>query len=71
MRYQMRQKIFSFGDDYQIKDANENDVFCVDGRAFSIGNKLSFEDLNGRELAKIEQRRPKTLISAVRGAPVE
>ena len=28
----------------------------VDGRAFSIGNKLSFQDLNGNELAFIRQK---------------
>ena len=32
------------------------DVFFVGGRAFSIGNKLSFQDLNGHELAFIRQK---------------
>ncbi|HLF93189.1 MAG TPA: LURP-one-related family protein, partial [Planctomycetota bacterium] len=32
------------------------DVFVVDGRAFSFGNKLSLEDPEGRELAFIAQR---------------
>jgi uncharacterized protein YxjI len=34
---------------------NERDVFLVKGKVFSIGDKLSFQDLEGRELAYIEQ----------------
>ena len=56
MRYQMRQKLFSFGDDYTIKDDTGRDRFFVDGRAFSIGDKLSFQDMSGRELAFIRER---------------
>lgn len=56
MRYIMKQKLLSFGDDFYIKDENERDVYFVDGRAFSIGDKLAFKDLNGRELAFIRQK---------------
>jgi len=56
MRYQMKQKLFSFGDDFTIKDDAGNDRFFVDGRAFSIGDKLSFQDMNGNELAFIRQK---------------
>jgi len=56
MRYVMKQKLFSFGDDFTIKDAAGADVFFVDGRALSIGDKLSFEDMDGNELAFIRQR---------------
>jgi uncharacterized protein YxjI len=56
MRYQMKQKIWSFGDDFAIKDDRGNDVFFVDGKAFSLGDKLSFRDLNGQEIAFISQR---------------
>jgi len=56
MRYVMKQKMFSFGDDFTIKDASGADVFFVDGRALSIGDKLSFEDMDGNELAFIRQR---------------
>jgi len=52
----MRQKWVSFGDDYTIKNEGGEDVFFVDGRAFSIGDKLSFEDMQGNELAFIRQR---------------
>src|SRR4051812_25096495 len=56
MRYVMKQKIFSFGDDFAIKDENGHEAYYVDGRAFSIGDKLSFFDPQRRELAYIKQR---------------
>jgi uncharacterized protein YxjI len=56
MRYVMKQKLFCWGDDFRIKNEDGDDVFFVDGRAFSIGNKLSFQDLNGNELAFIRQK---------------
>ena len=56
MRYQVRQKLLSWGDDFTIQDAGGRDVFFVDGKAFSLGNKLSFQDMNGNELAFIAQK---------------
>jgi uncharacterized protein YxjI len=56
MLYVMKQKIFSLGDDFIIKDDQGGDMFCVDGRAFSFGDKLSFEDMSGKELAFIRQK---------------
>ena len=56
MRYLMKQKFFSFGDDFTIKDELGNDQFFVDGKVFSLGDKLSFQDMNGNELAYIAQK---------------
>lgn len=56
MRYQMRQKLFCFGDDFTIKNAADEDVFFVDGKVFTIVQKLSFQDQHGKELAFIEQK---------------
>lgn len=56
MRYVMKQKLFSWGDDFTIQDADGRDVFLVDGQAFSLGAKLSFQDMSGRELAFIQQK---------------
>jgi len=56
MRYVLRQKILSFGDDFTIRDEAGNDVYFVDGKAFSIGDKLSFKDMAGSELAFIKQK---------------
>jgi len=48
MRYMMKQKLFAWGDDFFIKDADGRDVFFVDGRAFSLGKQLAFQGLNGK-----------------------
>ena len=56
MRYIMREKILSWGDDFTIKDADGRNAYCVDGKVFSFGDKLSFQDMEGNELARIEQK---------------
>jgi len=56
MRYVMKQKLFSWGDDFRIKDADGRDVFFVDGKVFTLRDKLSFQDMNGNELAFIRQK---------------
>jgi uncharacterized protein YxjI len=56
MRYLMRQKWLSLGDDFYIQDEAGRDVFRVDGKAFCFGDQLSFQDLAGNELAFIKQR---------------
>lgn len=56
MRYVLKQKFWSWGDDFTIKDASGQDVYFVDGRAFSWGDKLSFQDTQGKELAFIRQK---------------
>lgn len=56
MRYQIRQKIFSFGDNFVIKGENDEPRFIVQGKVFSFGDKLSLEDLMGNELFYIEQK---------------
>ena len=52
----MKQKWLSWGKDYYVRDEEGNDVFFIDGRVFSIGQKLSFEDMSGNELAFISQK---------------
>lgn len=56
MRYVMKQKLISLGDDFVIRDESGRDVFYVDGKAFSIGNQLSFRDMQGDEVAYIRQK---------------
>jgi uncharacterized protein YxjI len=56
MIYLMKQKLFSWGDDFTIKDDSGQDRFFVDGKAFSLGNQLSFQDMGGNELAFIRQK---------------
>ena len=56
MRYVMKQKWLSWGNDFHVKDDSGQDVFFIDGRVFSIGDKLSLQDMSGNELAFIQQR---------------
>jgi uncharacterized protein YxjI len=56
MRYIINQKIFAFGDDFVIKDYNENEVFFIKGKVFSIGDKLKMYDANGQEIINIRQK---------------
>ena len=41
MRYVMKQKLLSWGDDFYIRDDQGRDVFFVDGKALSFGDKRS------------------------------
>ncbi len=56
MRYLMKQKLVCWGDDFAIKNEAGEDVFFVDGKAFSLGDKLSFRDMQRNELAFIRQK---------------
>jgi uncharacterized protein YxjI len=56
VRYMMRQRILSWGDDFSIKDADGQEVYYIDGKVFSFGNKLSIKDRSGAELARINQK---------------
>ncbi|WP_425448245.1 LURP-one-related/scramblase family protein [Dethiothermospora halolimnae] len=56
MRYKVKQKVFSFGDDFTIKDSNDYDQFIVKGKVFSLGDKLKVTDMEGNEVANIEQQ---------------
>jgi uncharacterized protein YxjI len=56
MRYVLKQKFWSWGDDFTIRNPEGQDVYLVDGLAFSWGDKLSFQDTQGKELAFIRQK---------------
>ena len=56
MRYVIKEKFWSWGDDFHIYDDHQRQVFLVDGQAFSWGDKLSFQDMEGNELAFISQK---------------
>lgn len=56
MRYVMKQKIISWGDDFTIRDENGRDAFHVDGRMFSFGDKLTIKDHRGEDVAVIDQK---------------
>src|SRR5215469_11469787 len=55
-RYQMRQRMISIGDDYVIENDRGERVFRLDGKALRIRKTILFEDMDGHELAKIQER---------------
>ena len=55
-RYQMRQKMVAFGDDFWIENEQRQKVFKVNGKALRIRQTLIFEDAQGKELCKIQER---------------
>lgn len=56
MKYYIKQRVFTFGDKYDIYDANETPCFHVKGEVFTFGDKLRLYDLSGRELYFIKRR---------------
>jgi uncharacterized protein YxjI len=56
VRYLMRQKLLSWGDDFVIRDESGRDAYLVDGRVLCFGDTLSLKDMAGNELAFIAQR---------------
>lgn len=56
MRYLIRQKIFSLGDSFAVKDEVGNDIFIVRSQLLSFGKKLRIYDLMENELCYIEQK---------------
>jgi uncharacterized protein YxjI len=55
-RYQMRQRLVSIGDDYNIDNDRGEHAFKVDGKALRVRKTLIFEDPQGHELCKIQER---------------
>lgn len=56
MRYIMRERILSWGDDFTIRNDAGKDAYHVDGKVLSFGDKLSFRDAEGNDVAKIDQK---------------
>jgi len=56
MKLYIKEKVFSWGEKFFVKDALGNDKYQVEGPAFSFGKKLHVYDMLGRELAFIQQQ---------------
>lgn len=56
MQYVMKEQWLVLGNDFSITDSDGREKFYVDGRAFSLGDKLSFRDSSGTEVAFIRQK---------------
>jgi uncharacterized protein YxjI len=51
----MKQRLFSWGDDFYIQDETGQNRFYVDGKVLSLGHQFSFQDLAGQEICFIKQ----------------
>lgn len=61
MRYLVRQRIFAFNDSFNITDEHNRPIFKIEGRVFSLGNKLNIYDMSGNKRVYIEQKLLKLL----------
>ncbi|AWZ48867.1 hypothetical protein C3495_08615 [Clostridiaceae bacterium 14S0207] len=55
MKYYIKEKCFSIGDNFDILDEQGCKCFRVEGEIFTIGNKLHIYDKGGKELVFIKQ----------------
>jgi uncharacterized protein YxjI len=56
MLYQVREKIFSIGDDFWVTDEQGNKVFLVDGKAMSLRHTFELKDGSGAVVASIHKK---------------
>ena len=56
VRYQMRQKILSIGDDYWIENTEGEHIYRVDGKVLRLRHTLDLEDLDGGRLCRVQTR---------------
>ncbi len=55
-RYQMRQKLIAFGDDFYIEDESGRKVYKVDGKVLRVRDTLKIKDMHGNTLCQIQER---------------
>ena len=55
-RYQMRQKLVSFGDDFWIENDRGERVYKVNGKMMRVRGTLEFENTEGKVKAQIQER---------------
>jgi uncharacterized protein YxjI len=56
-RYTMRQRLVSIGEDFDIADEHGDPVFRVDGKVLRLRETFVLEDLQGREVATIREKK--------------
>ena len=55
-RFQMHEKMMSFGDDYWIEDDDGHHVYKVDGKVARLRDTWILKDLEGAEVASIKEK---------------
>ncbi|MCN9242126.1 LURP-one-related family protein [Streptomyces sp. RY43-2] len=56
MRFQVRDRLLGFGDDYWIEDQHGTKVLLVDGKAMRLRDTFQIKDRQGRVLIDIHQK---------------
>jgi len=56
VRYKMKQKLVSIGDDFWITNAKDERAFKVNGQALRVRDTLVFEDPAGKSLCQIQAK---------------
>ena len=56
MRYIIQERFVRLGEDSDILDESGRPVFHVDGKVFTLRDRLVIEDLSGREVASVHRR---------------
>ena len=55
MKLYIKEKVFSWGDKFTVKDESGRDKYVVEGEVFTWGKKLHVYDMQGKEVAFIKQ----------------
>jgi uncharacterized protein YxjI len=55
-RFQMRQRLFAIGEDYDIRDDRGRVAFHVDGKVLRIRETFVIQDTQGNEVATVKQK---------------
>ncbi|MFJ9117606.1 LURP-one-related/scramblase family protein [Streptomyces sp. NPDC102394] len=56
MRFQVRDRLLGFGEDYWIEDERGDKAFLVDGKAMRLRDTFELKDTRGRVLIDIHQK---------------
>lgn len=56
MRFLMKEKWFSLGEDFVIRHENGQPALVIDGKVFSFGDDLRVLDPSGQQVARIRQK---------------
>lgn len=54
--FKIKESFWTLGDEFWIRDGEDQDCFQVKGKFFSWGDNLSFRDVEGNELLRIRQK---------------
>jgi uncharacterized protein YxjI len=56
MRYSVREKIFSIGEDFWVTDEQGNQVYLVDGKALRLRETFELKDRSGAVVATVRKK---------------